>query len=37
VPAGRGVCVDQTSFVRDSSGNLSATLYFYEDFKGSMG
>ncbi|HEY5134664.1 MAG TPA: hypothetical protein VIJ41_02670 [Candidatus Nanopelagicales bacterium] len=37
VPAGRRVCVDQTSFVRDSSGNLSATLYFYEDFKGSMG
>jgi len=37
VPDGRQVCADQTSFVRDSAGNLSATLYFYEDFKGSMG
>jgi len=37
VPGPRQVCVDVNSFVRDSVGNLSATLYYYEDFKGSMG
>ncbi len=37
VPSGRQVCVDQNSFVRDSAGNLSATLYYYDDLKGTMG
>jgi hypothetical protein len=37
VPGPRQVCVDVTSFFRDGSGNLSATLYFYEDIKGMMG